>query len=184
MIKQRFKKLFRTEMLVAIGLIAFGVALRFLPHPANVAPIAAVALFSGVYLPKRYAIIVPLAAMIVSDLFIGLHDLILFTWGSFALVGVIGWYVRKRKNVLSVVAGSLAGSMLFYLITNFAVWAFSELYVKTPDGLVQSYYFAIPFFRNTLLGDLFYVGVLFGLYEFVLALIRRRQSATGTIQVN
>lgn len=155
------------EVWLALVLICFGVALRFLPHPANVAPIAAIALFSGVYLPRRLGLVVPLAAMIVSDTFIGFHSLILFTWGSFLLTTAIGWWVQSRKNAVSIVLGSLAGSILFYAITNWAVWAFSSLYEKTMPGLLQSYTMALPFFRNSLVGDLWYTGVLFGLYELL-----------------
>lgn len=167
----------RTETILAFTLIALGVGFRFLPHPANVAPIAALALFSGVYLPRRYAALIPLGAMIVSDAFIGFHNLIAFTWGSFLLVGAIGLLVRKRKSAAAVILGSLAGSVLFYLVTNWAVWAFTPLYDKTLAGLGASYVAAIPFFRNTLLGDLFYSGALFGLYEGLTVLVRRRKRA-------
>ena len=103
------------------------------------------------------------------------HNLIFFTWGSFVLIGIIGWIVKKRKNLLTVISGTLAGSVLFYLVTNFAVWAFTPLYDKTGSGLIQCYTMAIPFFRNTVLGDLFYVGVFFGVFELVKYLIKRRE---------
>lgn len=143
--------------------ITLAVVLRLLPHPANVAPVAGLALFSGAYLERRFAILVPLAAMMVSDAFIGFHELIPFTWGSFLLVGVIGWWVRRRIGFRRIVLGSLFGSVLFYVITNWAVWAFTPLYVKNLSGLAQSYILALPFFRNTMLGDLFYSGAFFGL---------------------
>ncbi len=166
----------RTEFFLALTLIAIGVAMRFLPHPANVAPIAAVALFSGVYLKRWYAFAVPLVAMVASDAVIGFHSTIAFTWGSFLLAGVIGWRIRRRKNASTIVLGSLGASVLFYLITNFGVWAMTPLYAKTGAGLWQSYIMAVPFFRNTLLGDLLYTGALFGLYEAVALVIRRRQT--------
>jgi len=180
------KKIFSYENLTAGFLILTGITIRILsykeilPFPPNFAPIGALALFSGVYLKKKYALIIPLAAMVVSDLFIGWHNLVLFTWGSFALIGVIGWMVRKKKNIITVIGGSLAGSILFFLVTNFAVWAFTPLYTKAASGLVQCFILAIPFFRNTVLGDLFYVGVLFGIYECVAFLIKNRRVFTLT----
>lgn len=153
------------ENTIAIGLIIIAVLLRVLPHPANFAPVGAVALFAGVYLKKSYAIWLPLAIMIISDLFIGLHSVVAFTWGSFVLIGLIGLWIRERKTVPNVVFGTLTGSFLFFFITNFGVWGFAPLYAKTWSGLMQCYVMAIPFFRNTLLSDLFFVGVLFGAYE-------------------
>lgn len=175
------KKIFSAENFIIGLLILSGVLIRvlsyhhYLPYIPNFAPIGALALFGGVYLKKKYALILPLSAMIISDLFIGFHNLIFFTWGSFVLIGIIGWIVKKRKNLLTVISGSLAGSILFYLVTNFAVWAFTPLYEKTGSGLIQCYIMAIPFFRNTVLGDLFYIGVFFGIFELVLYLMKKRE---------
>lgn len=152
---------------IALLLILLAIGIRFLPHPANFTPLAAVALFSGVYLPRRYVLIVPVAAMIVSDFFIGFHNLVLFTWGSFALVGLMGWWIKKHKSIWSVTGGAVTASLLFFLITNWAVMQFTPLYPASVTGLVASYTAGIPFFRNMLLGDLMYTGVLFGLYEAV-----------------
>lgn len=154
-------------------LIAMGAVLRFIPHAPNFAPIAAIALFSGVYLRKRFAFILPIAAMLISDYFIGLYSwkIMLSVYLSFALVGLIGTQIRKRKTVYTVIGGTLLGSVFFYLITNFAVWAFGTLYPHTWPGLLQCYVTAIPFFRNTVLGDAFYVGVLFGTYELAYYLL-------------
>lgn len=170
------------ETLLAIALILIGVVFRFLPHPANFAPIAAVALFSGVMLRTRIAWMVPLAAMIASDAVIGFHTLIPFTWGCFVLTIFIGRYVRRKTNVLTVIGGSLAGSALFYSVTNAAVWAFTPLYEKTLSGLFQSYVMALPFFRNTVLGDLFYTGALFGLYAFATMMVRATKTKPLTAQ--
>lgn len=182
------KKIFNSSNLMIGFLILAGFLIRILSHERilpylpNFAPIGALALFSGVYLSKKYALVIPLAAMVISDFFIGWHSLVLFTWGSFALIGVIGWSVRKRKNVFTILGGSLAGSILFFLITNFAVWAFTPLYTRTISGFIQCYIMAIPFFRNTVLGDLFYVGVFFGLYEFVTFLVKRRKKIFSLTQ--
>lgn len=158
---------------IAIGLIIIAILLRVLPHPANFAPVGAVALFAGVYLKKSYAVWLPLTIMIVSDFFIGLHSVVAFTWGSFVLIGLIGLWVRERKNVPNIIFGTLTGSFLFFFITNFGVWGFTPLYAKTWQGLVQCYVMAIPFFRNTVLSDFFFVAVLFGAYEAATYLMRK-----------
>ncbi|NIM47622.1 MAG: hypothetical protein GTN40_05725 [Candidatus Aenigmarchaeota archaeon] len=162
---------------MAYFFIITAVILRILPHAPNFAPIAAMALFGGTYLNKKYALLVPLAAMFISDYFIGFYDLKLeFTvWGSFLLVGLIGLWLRKHKNLRNIIGATLLGSVLFFIVTNFTVWAFSSWYPRTIQGLVQCYIMAIPFFRNTILGDLFYVGILFGSYEIVLYLVKNKR---------
>jgi len=162
---------------MAFLLIIVAVLLRLVPHPANFAPVAALALFGGVYLDKRWALILPLAAMLMSDIFIGFYtwQVMASVYISFALVGLIGLWVRKHKKAAVVIGATLSGSILFFLITNFAVWAFGMMYPHTLQGLITSYVAGIPFFRNTLLGDYFYVGLFFGSYELVMALAAKRR---------
>jgi len=155
------------ENQIAILLVVVAVIFRLLPHPANFAPIGAIALFGGVYLKNKQAMWLPLAAMIVSDIIIGLHSTIFFTWGSFLFIAGIGIYLKTRKNIKNVILGTVLGSLVFYFVTNFGVWAVTPLYAKTTQGLIQCYLMAIPFFRNTLVSDIFYVAVFFGAYELV-----------------
>lgn len=157
--------------------------LRLLPHPANVAPIGAMALFGGVYLRKKYAIILPLGAMLVSDIFLGLHSTMGFVYGSFILIGVVGMWLRKRKKLATVLGASLFSSLLFFLITNFGVWLMTTMYSKTWQGLVDCYMMGIPFFRNTVLGDLLYTGLFFGGYEIALRLLKF-QISNSKLQIN
>lgn len=171
----------RTSFLLAVTLIVLGATLRFLPHPANVAPIAAIALFSGVYLKRWYAFVVPLAAMIASDAVIGFHSLIWATWGCFLAVGALGLWVRRGKTLSRILAGTLLGSVLFFLVTNWAVWKFTPLYDPSLSGLLASYLAAIPFFRNTVLGDLFFTGMLFGIYEGVALFVAKRMQEPVTV---
>lgn len=168
----------RVKFFFVLTAITFAVLMRLVPHPANVAPVAALALFSGAYLDRRLTLLIPLAAMMVSDAIIGFHGLIPFTWGSFLLVGAVGWWVRRRIGFTRIVLGSLFGSVLFYAITNWAVWAFTPLYTKNLSGLLQSYILALPFFRNTLLGDLAYVGIFFGLAALAQRLARIHANTT------
>ena len=164
------------EFSVALLLILIGVSLRFLPHPPNFAPIAAVALFGGVYFSRKIAFILPITAMIISDMFIGYYEfsLMAFVYGSFLLTVILGFYLKKNKQWYTIGGSAILSAILFFLITNFAVWAFTPWYAKTISGLIQCYLMALPFFKNTLLGNLFYVTVFFGAYEIVEVWIRKK----------
>lgn len=157
-------------LVIALAIVVFAVISRVLPHPPNFAPIAAIAIFSGAILPRRLALTLPLLAMIISDYFIGFHSLIFVTWGSFVLMALIASYGMKKINISSVIGYSLLGSVLFFVLTNFAVWAEGSLYPRTVDGLINCYVLAVPFFRNTLISDLFYSGILFGSYYAAVSL--------------
>ena len=158
----------RVQWAVVIGLLLAAVLLRLAPHPANVAPIGAIALFGGAVLPTRFALTLPLAAMVVSDFFIGFHPLVWATWGSFALIALGAHLWLRRVSVESVFVASIGAAVLFFVVTNFAVWLEGRLYEPTLSGLAQSYYNALPFFRNSLLGDIAYSGALFGVYAWVM----------------
>lgn len=153
----------------AFILIALGVSTRLLPHPANFAPIAAIALFSGLYLPKRFAIIVPAAALLLSDIVLGFYtwQVVVSVYACFALTGIMGLYLAKQKNFATIALGTILASIIFFLVTNWAVWAFGTMYPHTTSGLMQSYIMALPFFRNSLLGDIFYTTVLVGSMELI-----------------
>lgn len=156
----------QTKLVIAVGLIVLAVVLRYAPHPPNFAPIAAIGLFAGVYLPRRYAIILPLAAMVISDLFLGFHGLIFWTWGSFIAIGLYSALVLRKNHSLSmIIASSVGASIFFYLVTNFGVWVEGTLYPPTIAGLTSSYVNALPFLRNTLAGDAFYTLGIFAIYE-------------------
>tara|TARA_Y100000310_G_C20488498_1_gene717985 strand:+ start:191 stop:745 length:555 start_codon:yes stop_codon:yes gene_type:complete len=156
-------------VILSLMLIIIGVAGRLLPHIWNATPIVALALFAGVYLGARYALVLPLVVMFASDLFIGFYSfkLMVAVYGSFALVGLIGYLTKNRKSASTVLLASMLSSIMFYVITNWAVWMFSAWYPKTLSGLLTSYTLAIPFFRNMFFGDLVYTALLFGAYEVV-----------------
>ncbi|RKY32680.1 MAG: hypothetical protein DRP68_03510 [Candidatus Omnitrophota bacterium] len=153
-------------MLTAILLIIIVVISRILPHFPNFSPLVAVALFSGVYIRKRYAFLIPLGVYIISDLIVGLHDVVIFTWSSILVIYFIGYFL-KRRTFWSVFVWTIFSSILFFIITNLGVWIMGW-YPRTFSGLIQCYTFAIPFFRTSLISDLMYVGVLFGVYELIL----------------
>jgi len=157
--------------------------MRLVPHLPNFTPIAALGLFGGTYLNKKYALFVPLLAMLFSDIVIGFAGFwVTFSvYFSFFLIGLIGLWLKNHKNLSNIAGASLTGSILFFLLTNFAVWAFTPWYPKSWDGLLKCYFLAIPFFRNTLLGDLFYVGLMFGLFELVRFVVRKRSVRRVTV---
>ena len=155
-----------TRYIFSFSLVVFAVLSRLLPHPPNIAPITALALFGGVYLDKKQTFIVPLIAMLVSDYFIGFYSGMVWIYASFVAIGFIGLWLRNHHNVTTTIGATLAGSVLFFVVTNFGVWISSQVtYHHTVNGLIECYVAAIPFFRNTLIGDVVYVGAMFGLYE-------------------
>ena len=171
---------------ITLALLIFVAALtRVIPHPPNFSPIEAVALFGGAYFAKRHwALIVPLVAMFASDLVLGLlNGGIYWEWfGSLgyllvyaciALSTVLGFGLRGKVTGSRVLGYSLAGSLLFFVVTNFGVWASGGMYPKTLAGLGAAYVAGIPFFQWTVLGTLFYAALLFGGFE----LLRKRVPA-------
>lgn len=159
--------------ILVIMLAGLGILTRFFPHPANFTAVGATALFAGACFPKKWGMLIPLVIMVVSDLFIGFHELVLFTWGSMALSGLIGVQLRGRTKPLPILSGALFASIQFYLITNWAVWQFGTMYSRDLSGLFASYVAGLPFFRNMMFGDIVYSGVLFGLYALALYGVRR-----------
>jgi len=153
------------RLITIIGLVTIGILARLIDHPANVSPIAAIALFSGaMFSDKRLAFGIPIAAMMLSDAIIGFHELALIVYLSFALCVFIGWFLIKKSSIKNVILASLAASVVFFVFTNFAYWLL--YYPNTFEGLVACYTAALPFFRNSLIGDLVYSGVLFGGFAF------------------
>lgn len=155
--------------LLSIIIIIFGVLSRLIPHAPNIAPIGALMIFGGAYLPKKL-LWVPFLALLISDSVIGFYGTDMFyVYGSYLLAGLIGLWLRSHKMPLLVLGGALTSSLLFFIITNFGVWAPpNNWYPHTLEGLIQSYTLAIPFFRNSLIGDLGYTILLFGGYELLI----------------
>ncbi len=168
----------KNTLILTALLIALGIAGRLLPHPANFTPVAAIALFGAFYLPKRWAVVLPLLAILLSDIFIGFYNpkMMIAVYGSFAITGAIGLYFREKKSFATVAASTLLGSIIFFLVTNAAVWAFGTMYTKDLAGLLNSYTMAIPFFRNSLLGNVFFVSLLFGSMEMLLSTQKKKAS--------
>ena len=152
---------------VVLTLIILGAAFtRLIPHYPNFTAIGAVALFGGAYFNKKWlAFIVPLAALFLTDLIIGFYSQMWVVYLSFLLIVVIGMSLQGTKKPGKVILASISASVSFFIITNFAMWYGSSLYPQNFTGIIESYTAAIPFFSYTLLGDLFYVGIMFGVFE-------------------
>lgn len=143
------------------------IAGRLIPHAPNFTPVAAMALFGGATLNnKRLAYLLPLVAMFISDFIIGFHSTMWAVYVSFLLTVFIGTKISNNIKPLSVITASVASSALFFIITNFAVWLGSSFYPQNLSGLIECYIAAIPFFNNSILGDLFYNGILFTVFTF------------------
>jgi hypothetical protein len=155
-------------------LIIIGVVSRLAPHPPNVTAVGALAVFSGSRYGTAKALGITIATMLLSDVILGFHAVMWATYGGFAL-SVLLANLLLRKQSLSRIAGvTLASSILFYLVTNFAVWFVpGSMYPKTLAGLLESYIMALPFFRNSLLGDFSYSAIFFGSYALMKGLCPR-----------
>lgn len=143
--------------------IAAAAALRLVPHPPNFSPIDAMALFSGAYFGRRaLALLAPLAALLLSDLVLGFYSGMLFQYAAVVVIVLIGSLALSRIGVLRLAVGAVASSVVFFAVSNLGVWLASGMYAHTLVGLGACYLAAIPFFQNTLAGDLFYTALLFG----------------------
>lgn len=164
---------------VITAMILLAAMSRLIPHPANFAPIGGMALFGAAYFSKRYwAFIIPIVSMWISDLilnnvvygqyfdhFVWFYSGSLFTYGAFALIVLLGMFSLKKIKVNNVVLSALSASIIFFVVSNFGVWVSSGMYPHTFGGLTACYAAGIPFFQNTILGDLVYTGVMFGAFE-------------------
>ncbi len=176
---------FAAGPLVLVAFILVAALTRVLPHPPNFSPVAAIALFGGAYFASRqWAFIVPLAAMLLSDLVLAsINGGLYASWfGGFgiwlgyacvALVTALGLGLRGKVSGLRVLGHALAGSVLFFAVSNFGAWLADPTYPATLGGLGMAYTAGIPFFQWTVLGTLFYSALLFGGF----ALLRHRLPA-------
>jgi hypothetical protein len=163
-----------SRILAILSAILVAAVLRLVPHPPNFTPIGAMALFSGAYLGRRaIAFAAPLGALLLSDLVLGFYHGQATVYFSVALIVMIGMLALRRVSALRVGAAAMASSVLFFVITNFGMWLFSGFYPRTIAGLEACYVAAIPFFQNTVAGDLFYAVLLFGGFKVAETLLPR-----------
>jgi hypothetical protein len=152
-----------SRILFSVGLILLAAFSRLIPHPPNFSPVLSIALFAGAHsMRKSDALWIPVFAMLLSDLVIGLHSLQIIIYALILFVSILGFQLRKEKSISKVFLFSISGSVVFFIISNFFVWFFSGMYSFNFSGLVECYTMAIPFFQNSVAGDLFYSTCLFG----------------------
>lgn len=157
-------------------LILIAAASRLIPHDPNFTAVSAVAIYGAVKIKdKRLALLIPLAAMFLTDLVIGLHGGMWYVYTAFLVVSAIGFWIRSRLGFGRLVLGTLAASLSFFVITNFGVWL-GGWYGSTAEGLAACYIAAIPFFRNQVSGDLFFTTLIFGADFLISRLINRIKS--------
>ena len=160
--RSQIQKLISYTAIILVAIVA-----RVIPHAPNFAPIGGLALFSGSHFKKKIALVIPLTAMFVSDIFLGFHKTVPYVYVSFIIIALIGSLIKNNKWQ-SLLLASLTSSVLFFLITNFGVWATRSMsYQKNLNGLMQSYAMGLPFFRNTIISDLFYSFSFFYGYRFL-----------------
>jgi|ERR1035437_9828045 hypothetical protein len=173
--------IFTTRFLFITCAIVIAAISRVLPHPPNFTPIGAMALFGGAcFANKKFAFIIPVLAMFISDCVlqlisgIGFHNTMIYVYASFVLITFIGIYIRNNSKAGNIILASLISSVLFFVITNFGYWAAGG-FAMGMRGLLNTYLIAIPFysnsifgsfFANTIIGDMFYCGILFGSLYF------------------
>lgn len=172
---------------VLVTMIVAAAMTRLLPHPPNFSPVEAIALFGGAYFASRaWALAVPLAAMLLSDIALaaamggtyGFGNYFASTsfwlvYGCIAFLALLGCGLRGKVSGPRVLAYSLVGSLLFFLVTNIGAWLGSPMYPQNGAGLMAAYAAGIPFFQWTVLGTLCYAALLFGGF----ALLRQRMPA-------
>jgi hypothetical protein len=153
------------RFVLVLCFVLFAAVVRILPHPWNFTPVGAMALFSGAKLGRSWkAFLFPLVALLCGDLFGGLYTfkIMALVYFSFCLSVLIGIAFRHRQSALPLALATFLGALQFFLITNFAVWAFVTTYPHNFAGLVSCYVAGIAYFGNTLVGDAFYATLFFG----------------------
>ncbi len=169
-------KLISPRFIFIVSVIVFGAFMRLIPHWPNFTPIAAMALFGGAYFSRKYlAFAIPLLAMFVSDLILGMHTSMIAVYVAFAITVLIGFALRSKTNAVNVIGASLLSAIVFFLITNFAAWLTIPFYPKNFAGLMESYIAGLAFFNNGAMGVSFFMnnvistllfsGIFFGVFS-------------------
>ncbi|MFN3604086.1 MAG: DUF6580 family putative transport protein [Leptonema sp. (in: bacteria)] len=169
MAKNNYKEIFYIVLLIIVGVLS-----RLVEHLPNFTPLVGLSLFLSYRWNPKYSIAFVLTTMIVSDLIIGFESIQmrLLVYGSLFLPSILGFFIKKYKKIynkyITIFAFSFASSTFFYLTTNFGVWLWSGMYEPTFESLVFCYTMALPFFKNSLLGDLFSSFFIFGSYDVLI----------------
>jgi hypothetical protein len=163
-----FMKNLNYSTITLSGLVLLTALYRIVPfHPANFTPVTAIALLGSAYFTRKWmAFVIPFAIMFLSDLVIGLHNEMPGVYISYAMIIGLGFMLRSKVKPLTVIAASLASSVIFFVVTNFYVWFHSPYYTQDMAGLMICYYGALEFFRNSILADLIFTIIFFAGFEY------------------
>jgi hypothetical protein len=163
-------KIVKQGFIFTTTIVVLGALFRFIPHLPNFTPIAAMALFGGaLYSNKWKALLIPMAILFVSDLILGFHATMIFVYVGFLVTVFIGMRIGKKAAFKNIFFSALLSSIVFFLLTNFGVWMMYDFYPNNFAGLIGTYAAGLPFFRNEVMGTLFYSGVFFGAYSIAKA---------------
>lgn len=160
-------------VLLVILMLILAAFARLIPHADNFTPLGSIALFGGTYIRnKKLALVITSAAMLLGDILLqvfygtGFHDTMIFVYGALAVITSLGFLLRKRLQIQTIMVGSLVSSLIFFFITNFGTWT-TGYYGFSGDSLTNCFIAGIPFFNGTLMGDLFYNFILFGSFSLI-----------------
>ena len=177
-------KIFIAIMLIILGVVGRFVFIEYIGIP-NFEMITTLSLIAGIYLGGMYIAIVPLSVIFISDLIIGNNFILLFTWSAFLFISLAGYLFRnkiKKNIIIGSISVSLLSSIFFYLYTNFGWWIMLGMYEHTLSGLLRCYYMALPFFRNSLVGNLILVPIGVWSFSKVLAYLKIKNIVYSKLQ--
>lgn len=164
-------KVFSPRVIFVLCAIAVAALTRILPHPSNFTAVGAMALFAGATMSNRWlSLIMPMMALFITDIFLGFHNTMWAVYGAMGLTTMIGWVIRDRQNAITITGASVLSVLLFFLITNSAMWVVGffvtdGFYSQDATGLTNSILSGIPFLQNSIAGQLVYTAVLFGSFH-------------------
>ena len=145
-----------------ISLVLILALARLIPHPPNFTPVIAVAIMSSYFFKNIYlSFTILLISMLLADVFIGFYENMLFVYASLFLITFVFFKLNNKINFKSLLVFGLAGSLIFYFISNFGVWLVNGMYEKNLNGLIHCYFMAVPFFKNTVLSTIFFTYIAF-----------------------
>ncbi len=158
----------KNSIYLALGLVFLLSLSRLIPHPPNFTPILGMAVFSGAIISKRiFAYLVPLLAMLLSDLYLGFHASMPIIYFSLAICVLIGTLIEARVTTLNSFLSISLGVLAFFLITNFMVWYGSGMYESSISGLMTCYFMGLPFVQNTFISSILYGMGAFLIYDII-----------------
>lgn len=166
----------RLVVFTLLCLFTIGLGWRLAPHMPNFAPIGAIVLFGSVLLGWRITLWLLIAILLFSDIVIGFYAGIEWTWLGFGLIIVIGNIIKRTPLLWRIPVGALGSSIVFFIVSNFGTWVASGMYSHDIAGLIQCYTMGLPFFRVTVLSDVFFYSVFLGVYKVVVYYKYKRYS--------